>query len=211
MITETIAAGFLLICLGLFFSINLYNFLAVHRSSRGVRSYAEVDRSSSAASGLAVLGTTAYFAEASFYPLLVSTNSISTLSIFNVNFPNTDTTCLLTSGLLLTAGGYSPLLWSITARCKYAPFLEMQENRKRVTCGPYRHVCHLSYLAHLMIFIGLFATWPGWLTLIPLSSIPGHFSVNIKEDKLIERRFGQQYLEYRTKTRRFFPKPQDLL
>jgi protein-S-isoprenylcysteine O-methyltransferase Ste14 len=205
MLTETVAASFLLICVAFFFSINLHNILVFHRSSSPLRSYVEVDRPSSVASGSAVLGTTVYFVEASFYPLLVLTNSISTLSVFEFSFPKTATVCLLALGLLLTAAGYSIFLWRVTVRGKYATSWKMRENHKLVTCGPYRYVCHPSYLAYLMMFIGLFATWPSWLTLIPLVSIPGYLSVSIQEEKLLERRFGQQYLEHRRRTGCFLP------
>jgi protein-S-isoprenylcysteine O-methyltransferase Ste14 len=205
MITETIAASFLLVCPAFFFSINLHNTLVVHRSSCSVRSYAEVDRPSGVAPGSAVLGTTAYFLKASFYPILVLTNSTSGLSVFNFGFPNTPMVCLLTLGLLLTAGGYSLFLWSTTSRGKYATSWEMRENHKLVTCGPYRYVRHPSYFANFIMFIGLFAIWPSWLTLIPLVCIPGYLLVSIQEEKLLERRFDQQYLEYRRRTGRFLP------
>jgi hypothetical protein len=69
MLVETIVATFLLIWPAFFFfSIDLHNVLVAHRSSSSVRSYAEVDHPTGVASGSAVLGTTAYFFEASFYP-----------------------------------------------------------------------------------------------------------------------------------------------
>jgi protein-S-isoprenylcysteine O-methyltransferase Ste14 len=71
-------------------------------------------------------------------------------------------------------------------------------------------VRHPSYLAYFFMFIGLFAIWPSWLTLIPLAAIPGYFRVTFREEKLLEKRFGSQYLDYQRKTGRFIPKLQNI-
>lgn len=93
MVMETAAASFVLVCLGFFFSINLHNVLVVHRSSRAVRSYAEVDGPSGLALASAIPGTRADFVQAISYPILVLTSPISTLSAFDFRFSNTAHVC----------------------------------------------------------------------------------------------------------------------
>lgn len=203
---ETVAACFLPICLGLFFSINMYNILVFHRPTGDMKAHAEVDHPSGMIVGLAAFGTIIYFAEAAFYPVLVLANLVPSLSVFTFMFSSTLMLHAQILGLLLTAIGYFLFSWSIIARGRYATSWEMRDNHKLVTWGPYRYVRHPSYLAYFAMFTGLFAIWPSWLTLVPLVAIPSYFSVTLQEERLLEQRFGCEYLEYQRNTGRFIPK-----
>lgn len=206
MLMETIIASFLLICLGLFFAVNLHNILVTHRTEDEVTPHAEIDRPSGITVSMAALGTLVYFIETILHPLLVLANSISLLSPFVFGLQPTFIPYAQISGLLLTTFGYSLFLWSVVARGQYATSWAMRHKHKLVTLGPYRYVRHPSYLAYFFMFIGLLAIWPSWLTLIPLVAIPGYFRVTFQEDKLLEQRFGREYLKYQKKTGRFIPK-----
>jgi len=70
MLTETIIAAFLLICVGCFFSVVLHNILRVHKLTRQVKTYAEVERPSDFVVGVSALGTFAYFLEVLLYLLI---------------------------------------------------------------------------------------------------------------------------------------------
>lgn len=203
---ETIIASFLLICLGLFFAVNLHNILVTHRTEDEVTPHAEIDRPSGITVSMAALGTLVYFIETILHPLLVLANSISLLSPFVFGLQPTFIPYAQISGLLLTTFGYSLFLWSVVARGQHATSWAMRHKHKLVTLGPYRYVRHPSYLAYFFMFIGLLAIWPSWLTLIPLVAIPGYFRVTFQEDKLLEQRFGREYLKYQEKTGRFIPK-----
>jgi protein-S-isoprenylcysteine O-methyltransferase Ste14 len=202
MLTETIPAGLLLICLVLFFPINLHNVLVVHQASSAVRSYSEVSRPSSVALGLDVLGTTTHFFEASLYPILVLTNAMSKLSILKFSFPKTGNVCLLNLGLLLTAVGSLLVFWRVNTRANYATSWETREKHKLATCGPHWGLRQPFYPTCFLTFIELLATLPSWLTLMLLVSIPRYLSVSIQKDKLLEKRFGHKYPEYRRRADR---------
>ncbi|MGA9387574.1 MAG: isoprenylcysteine carboxylmethyltransferase family protein [Candidatus Bathyarchaeia archaeon] len=206
MLMETITACFLLISLGLFFSINLHNILVMHRSDDSVRSRAEIDTPSDFVVSVAALGTFAYFFEALSYPFLVLANLPSLLSVFTFSLPTTLAFSTQVLGLLLTAIGYFLFLWSIIVRGRYATSWAMRNNHKLVTWGPYRYVRHPSYLAYFFMFIGLFAIWPSWPPIVPLIAIPGYFRVTLREERLLEQHFGSQYLDYQRRTGRFIPK-----
>jgi len=205
MLVETIAAWFFLACLMVFFLINVYNIL-LHKPVDKASPHAKVDNPCGAILGLVALGTTAYFVEATFYPLLVLANLASFLRVFTFAVSNMLMTYAQILGLLLTAFGYSLFLWSVIARGKYATSRTMRGNHRLVTWGPYRYVRNPSYTAYFAMFTGLFAVWPSLLSLIPLVGIPGYFSVTFQEEKLLERHCGEEYLKYQTKTGRFFPK-----
>jgi protein-S-isoprenylcysteine O-methyltransferase Ste14 len=206
MLMETIIASFLLICLGLFFAVNLHNILVTHRTEDAVTPHAEIDRPSGISVSMATLGTLVYFIEAILHPLLVLANLVSLLSPFAFGLQPTFTPYARILGLLLTTFGYFLFLWSVVARGQYATSWAMRDKHKLVTLGPYRYVRHPSYLAYFSMFIGLLAIWPSWLTLIPLIAIPGYFRVTFQEEKLLEQRFGREYMKYQKKTGRFIPK-----
>lgn len=210
MLMETIIAYFLAICLASFFSINLHNILVAHKPEKSTKAHAEIDWPSGLIVGLAAFGTFVYFLEAATYMFLVLTNLLSLTTFSTFSLPITLTLLADAMGLVLTAIGYITFPWSVIARGKYATSWEMRDSHKLVTWGPYRYVRHPSYLAYFFMFIGLFAIWPSWLTLIPLAAIPGYFPVTFREEKLLEKRFGSQYLDYQRKTGRFIPKLQNI-
>jgi protein-S-isoprenylcysteine O-methyltransferase Ste14 len=207
MLMETIWACFLLACLIVFFSANLHNILLVHKPpAERMITHAEIDQPTGVTLDLVALGTLVYFIEAACYPILVLANLVSLLSIFTFTISRWLVLCGQMLGLLLTTFGYSLFLWSVIARGKYATSWAMPENHRLVTSGPYRYVRHPSYLAYFAMFIGFFAVWPSWLSLIPLVAVPGYYRVTIQEEKLLERRFGKEYLKYQKNTGRFVPK-----
>ena len=206
MFMETVTVCFLLTCLIVFFSMNLYNVLVVHEYSDKKPPRAEVDRPSGLIFNTAALGTVVYFFEVFSYSLLVLTSSVSVLSV--VAFTVSDGLAFYAQifGMLLTAFGHFLFLWSVAARRKYASSWAMRENHRLVTWGPYRLVRHPSYLAFFAMFIGFLFIWPTWLSLIPLIAIPGYYQVTLQEERLLERRFGEEYLKYQKKTGRFIPR-----
>ncbi|HXX88551.1 MAG TPA: isoprenylcysteine carboxylmethyltransferase family protein [Candidatus Acidoferrum sp.] len=206
MLMETVTACFLLICLIVFFSMNLHNVLVVHEHSDKKPQQAEVDRPSGLIFNAVALGTVVYFFEAVSYSLLILTSSISVMSV--VAFTVSDGLAFHAQifGMLLTAFGYFLFLWSVATRGKYASSWAMRENHRLVTWGPYRLVRHPSYLAYFAMFIGFLFIWPTWLSLIPLIAIPAYYQVTLQEERLLERRFGEEYLKYQQKTGRFIPR-----
>ena len=207
MLIETIIAIFLLVCLACFSSINLHNILIVHkRREDNLSSYAEVERPSDFAAGIAALGTLAYFLEALAYLFLVFSNSFSALYAYPFYFrlPFAFYTQIL--GLILTSSGYFLFIWSIIARSVYAVSWKMPENQKLVTWGPYCYVRHPSYLAYFLVFFGLLFIWPSLFTLLPMIAIPGYYSITFEEEKLLTQRFGDEYQRYQKRTGRFIPR-----
>lgn len=205
MLSETVIAVFILVCLGFFFSVNLHNILIAHKRRDGTKSYAELERPSGLIVNLAAFGTLVYFLEVLSYLLLTFFGSISVLRVpFYFQFPFTLYFQIL--GLILTLTGYFFFIWSVITRGKYAVSWEMPENQKLVTWGPYNYVRHPSYFGYFLMFFGLFFLWPNLFALIPWIAVPGYFAVAIREEKLLIQRFGEEYVKYQQKTGRFIPK-----
>jgi protein-S-isoprenylcysteine O-methyltransferase Ste14 len=206
MLTETVVAVFLLVWLGCFFSVNLYNILKVHKRKRGVKVYAEVERPVGFVVGLAAVGTIVYFLEVLAYLFLAFIGYIYVMHdfSFHLNFPFIFHIQII--GLVLTSIGYLLFIWSVVVRGRYAVSWEMPENQRLVTWGPYRCVRHPSYLGYFLMFFGLFFLWPNLFTLFPLAAIPGYFSLTFEEERLLVQRFRDEYVRYQRKTGRFVPK-----
>ena len=92
----------------------------------------------------------------------------------------------------------------------FSPTLSFRDDHRLVTTGPYRHIRHPIYLAYLLLFTSGFLVTCHWAI--------GVFGVSIililvtfrleKEEKLLKRRFGEEYLEYSGRTPRFIPRIQ---
>jgi protein-S-isoprenylcysteine O-methyltransferase Ste14 len=205
MLIETVVAVFLLFWLGCFFSVNLHNTVKRQKLRSGEKVYAEVERPSGSTIGLATVGTLVYFLEVLSYLCLVFTGLIFGLRDFPFLFQFPFMSSIQILGLVLTSVGYSVFIWSVAVRGRYAVSWQMPENQRLVTSGPYRYVRHPSYLGYFLMFFGLFFLWPNLFTLFPLVAIHGYFRVTFEEERLLVRRFGDEYVEYQRKTGRFIP------
>jgi protein-S-isoprenylcysteine O-methyltransferase Ste14 len=206
MLIETAIATFLFVCLVCFFSFNLYNILIVHKRKSHAKVYAEVERPSSFTVNLAAVGTLVYFLEALLYLFLVFAGLVSVLHVFPFYFQFPFLLYTQIFGLVLTFAGYFLFIWSVVARGIHAVSWEMPENQRLVTWGPYRYMRHPSYLGYFLMFFGLFSLWPNFLTLFPIAAVPGYYRVTLEEERLLGRRFGDEYAEYQKRTGRFIPK-----
>jgi len=206
MLTETVVAVFLVFWLGCFFSVNLHNIVKGQKLRSGEKVHAEVEHPLGFIVGLAALGTLVYFVEVLSYLFLVFSGLIFGLCDFPFLFQFPFIFSIQILGLVLTSVGYFVFIWSVVVRGRYAVSWQMPENQRLVTSGPYRYVRHPSYLGYFLMFFGLFFLWPNLFTLFPLVAIPRYFRVTFEEERLLVRRFGDEYVEYQRKTGRFIPR-----
>ncbi|HEU5295545.1 MAG TPA: isoprenylcysteine carboxylmethyltransferase family protein [Burkholderiaceae bacterium] len=74
-----------------------------------------------------------------------------------------------------------------------------------VTQGPYRHSRNPVYLALTALFVGITLaadTWWGVAALLPLAAVM-HYGVVLREERYLERKFGDAYRDYRIRVRRY--------
>jgi len=208
MSSEFLVAYFLVACLTVFFSLNLFNLARTRRGrhEKKVKVYAEVERPGGFFFTVAVFGTLLFFLESMAYPFLIFTGLLSLVDYFPLQLHFQHDFYIQAVGIALEAAGYFLFLWSVLERSRYAVSWEMPENQRLVTWGPYRYVRHPSYLAYFIMFFGLFLMLLNLLALVPLVAIPGYVSLTTHEEELLLRRFGNEYAEYRKRTGRFLPK-----
>ena len=208
MLSEFAVAVFLLVCVVMFFSVNLHSIVRFHRRRGDAKAHAKVERPFGLAVALAAVGTLVYFAVTLLFLLvaLAFAGFSSVLSVFpfGCQFPFIDYVQVF--GFVFTLCGYSVFIWSVIARGKYAVSWDMPENQELVTWGPYCYVRHPSYLGYFLMFVGLFLLWPGVFTFFPLLAIPGYYQVTFEEERLLTLHFGEKYREYQQRTGRFVPR-----
>jgi len=206
MLPETVTASFLVVCLATFFAVNLYNLVKFHLGRKNAKVYAEIKHPKNFTLPLAAFGTLLFFLESLLFLFLAFTGLTSALHVFPLQLQFQYDSYVQIVGIVLTGAGYFLFIWSVAARGKYAVSWKMAKNHKLVTWGPYRYVRHPSYLGYFLMFLGLFLIWLNLIAILPLIAIPSYMRITVAEEKLLIRRFGEEYIRYQKKTGRFFPK-----
>jgi protein-S-isoprenylcysteine O-methyltransferase Ste14 len=74
-----------------------------------------------------------------------------------------------------------------------------------VTSGPFRYSRNPLYVALTLLYVGLTTavnTWWGMVLLVPLLATM-HFGVVLREERYLDRKFGDSYRAYRSRVRRY--------
>jgi len=74
-----------------------------------------------------------------------------------------------------------------------------------VTTGPFRFSRNPLYVSLTLLYLGLTTavnTWWGLVLLVPLLATM-HFGVVLREERYLERKFGEPYRQYRSRVRRY--------
>jgi protein-S-isoprenylcysteine O-methyltransferase len=115
---------------------------------------------------------------------------------------------LLWAGLCVFAAGAAVRWWSITVLGRFfTSDLVVQQGHRIVQAGPYRTVRHPSYTGILICFLGIGLGMYNWLSLLCLLVLVGTAIVyrTHVEERMLEREFGSEYIEYRRRTHRLVP------
>ena len=122
--------------------------------------------------------------------------------------PIIDSNTIRYLGLCMIVAGIIIRMISIGTLGKYFTVnLAVHEDHKLVRNGLYRYIRHPSYTGSLLSFLGLGLTFNNWIGLVVifipiLSSFL--YRINI-EEKLLLDRFGSEYSEYKTHSKRLIP------
>ena len=98
--------------------------------------------------------------------------------------------------------------WSIWVLGKYFTVrVQVSDNAKLVTEGPYKYIRHPAYTGGFLTFAGIpiaIGTWSGALVAIVVSMIAYLYRIRIEEEALQEA-FGSEYEEYKKRTWKLLP------
>ena len=109
-------------------------------------------------------------------------------------------------GGVLTGGGVSLLAWSLaTMRGAGTPPEPWKPTQRIVMRGPFRYTRNPIYAAFTAISLGVAglanALWP--VLLLPAAVLAIRRGVIDREERYLERQFGEEYLRYKARVRRW--------
>jgi protein-S-isoprenylcysteine O-methyltransferase Ste14 len=114
-------------------------------------------------------------------------------------------------GLLIYVLGMSFLLWARRTLGKNWGIstslqAKLHNDHELIQDGPYALVRHPIYFGAWVFMLGLLLLYPVWVILILAVSMVASFSMRAqREETVLEERFGNAWLEYRKRTKRFIP------
>jgi protein-S-isoprenylcysteine O-methyltransferase Ste14 len=101
--------------------------------------------------------------------------------------------------LLIAAGAFVVMLRAKTNIDPYHPTTAL------VMTGPFRYTRNPLYVSLAMLYVGLSIElgFTGSLLLLPVALVVMHFGVVRREERYLERKFGDEYRAYMVRTRRW--------
>jgi len=104
------------------------------------------------------------------------------------------------SNVFIIAGFW---LLSVSWRVLY----KAQKTGTLAVTGPYQHIRHPQYAAFVLVMVGFLFQWPTLVTLVMFPVLVWTYvRLSLREEKEVEREFGDLYRRYAHETPRFFPK-----
>jgi protein-S-isoprenylcysteine O-methyltransferase Ste14 len=108
----------------------------------------------------------------------------------------------------LSTAVYLAIAYHLTNRGRGA-FVEFDPPSKLVTTGPYRWVRNPISVCCLVMVAGeaIMLSSTGIALMVLIGIAIAHAQAMLLEEPLLEKRFGEQYLDYKARVRRFIPRP----
>lgn len=95
--------------------------------------------------------------------------------------------------------------WLLSA--SWRVLYKAQKAKALAVDGPYRYVRHPQYAAFVLVMFGFLLQWPTLVTLVMFPILVWTYvRLSLREEKEVEREFGDIYRHYAQGTPRFFPK-----
>lgn len=115
---------------------------------------------------------------------------------------------LFVSGVFMVATGLTYRAWAVRKLGKYfTPTVQIQNEHRLITKGPYKLVRHPSYMGAFLVITGctlVLQTWIGYL--ISCLAMGYAYKVRISiEEKELEKHFGEEYRSYKGHSKKLIP------
>jgi protein-S-isoprenylcysteine O-methyltransferase Ste14 len=111
-----------------------------------------------------------------------------------------------TAGIVCIVAGVTLIVWSIQTFWRArTSILPVRPSTAIVTGGPFRFTRNPMYVALALLYLGA-AFWLNmlWLLLLfPALIFLVQFYVIAREERYLERKFGEEYLQYKSRVRRW--------
>lgn len=123
---------------------------------------------------------------------------------FPLRLPGRDVT--LTLGIVLLIAGVGLAVWGHDVMVRAGTNVNpLKPTTAIVTAGPFRYSRNPLYISLTLIFLGIsFILGMAWgvVVLVPALLVL-HFGVVLREERYLERKFGETYREYKRRVRRY--------
>ncbi len=96
--------------------------------------------------------------------------------------------------------------WGRVSRGVVAPSGPMPEGYKITVHGAYGIVRHPMYVSYSLFFVGLPLALLNVLLLVCIVGIPGYYMIAREEERILIKRFGEEYRNYQKRVGMFLPK-----
>ncbi len=128
----------------------------------------------------------------------------SWMEVLSVPFPG----WLRAVGFALGFASLGLWTWTQVALGKeWSPQLQLREEHRLVTTGPYSRIRHPLYTGLVGYGISLALVTANWVFIfLAVAVITGLFARVPKEEQMMLKKFGEEYGAYMQRTGRFFPK-----
>jgi protein-S-isoprenylcysteine O-methyltransferase Ste14 len=105
-------------------------------------------------------------------------------------------------GVPLFASGVGLAVWAVFA----AGETEIEKSTELLTSGPYAISRNPMYVAWMLLYLGagLAANSPWIVVLFPIVAAFTHFFDVSREERFLEEKFGDEYIQYKGHVRRYF-------
>lgn len=88
----------------------------------------------------------------------------------------------------------------------YSTLLHIREEQSLITTGPYRYIRHPMYVALITVGIGMTFLSANWYFGLPFIAVIVVIFFRIKkEEEVMIDKFGEEYIHYMKRTKRFIP------
>ena len=127
--------------------------------------------------------------------------------LYPLRWPGLDDLAARLVGYGLGAAGIALMVWALVTLHRAGTTMEPHKGADRlVTDGPFAWRRHPIYMGHVLIFLGLAQlTYNVWFAILaPVYALAVFWLAILPEERHLEERFGQAYLDYKERTRRWF-------
>ena len=112
----------------------------------------------------------------------------------------------IVAGGILILFSFVPVIWAVRHFRKEKTSFDVRKPASRlITSGPFQWSRNPIYVAMTMLIFGIAVAMDSiWvlLSLLP-ALVVMHYGVIIREEAYLERKFGQDYIDYKSKVRRW--------
>lgn len=127
------------------------------------------------------------------------------LGVFRIAYPDLLNSVLQLLGMILVFFGVIVANWSRLLRGVNSPNWGFKESSKLITNGPYRYIRHPSYTFYILVTTGLAILTQIWFVYLIIWGVGQYSKVADKEEEMLVLQFGEAYIEYRLRSKKFIP------